>query len=53
MSEEPQPAPEPDRRDPRSKPVPPPFRPNMDLIGYIEEGQRPPKRRKGHRSDRQ
>ncbi len=28
----------------RSRPEPPPFRPNKDLIGYIEKGQKPPAR---------
>jgi len=27
-----------------SRPEPPPFRPNKDLIGYIEKGQKPPVR---------
>ncbi len=27
----------------KNRPEPPPFRPNKDLIGYIEKGQRPPK----------
>jgi hypothetical protein len=34
------PAPQPSR----SRPEPPPFRPNNDLIGYIEKGQKPPVR---------
>jgi hypothetical protein len=25
----------------KSRPEPPPFRPNKDLIGYIEKGQKP------------
>jgi hypothetical protein len=32
----PEPAAEPDQ------PPPPPYRPDKDLIGYIEKGQRPP-----------
>ena len=28
----------------KSRPEPPPFRPNKDLIGYIEKGQKPPVR---------
>jgi hypothetical protein len=28
----------------KSRPEPPPFRPNKDLIGYIEQGQKPPVR---------
>ncbi len=28
----------------KSWPRPPPFRPNMDLIGNIEKGQKPPVR---------
>lgn len=28
----------------KSRPEPPPFRPNKDLIGYIEKGQRRPVR---------
>ena len=28
----------------KSRPDPPPFRPNKDLIGYIEKGQKPPVR---------
>ncbi len=28
----------------KSRPEPPPFRPNKDLIGYIEKGQKPPAR---------
>jgi hypothetical protein len=27
-----------------SRPAPPPFRPNKELIGYIEKGQKPPVR---------
>jgi hypothetical protein len=29
---------------PPSRPAPPPFRPNKELIGYIEKGQKPPVR---------
>jgi hypothetical protein len=29
-------------KEPASRPEPPPFRPDMDLIGYIEKGQRHP-----------
>jgi hypothetical protein len=25
-----------------ARPAPPPYRPNMELIGYIEKGQQPP-----------
>jgi hypothetical protein len=28
----------------KSRPEPPPFRPNKELIGYIEKGQKPPVR---------
>ncbi len=28
----------------KSRPEPPPFRPNKDLIGYFEKGQKPPVR---------
>lgn len=27
--------------EPPARPAPPPFRPNRELIGYIERGQRP------------
>lgn len=29
---------------PPRRPAPPPFRPNKELIGYIEKGQKPPVR---------
>jgi hypothetical protein len=35
-----QPAP---RDSPSERPAPPPYRPNKELIGYIERGQKPPK----------
>jgi hypothetical protein len=28
--------------EPVSRPEPPPYRPDKDLIGYIEKGQKPP-----------
>jgi len=31
---------------PFSRPEPPPYRPRMDLIGYIERGQNPPAERR-------
>lgn len=36
--------PQPKGSTPASRPAPPPFRPNKELIGYIEEGQKPPLR---------
>jgi hypothetical protein len=39
-----EPAPAPSQHEPAPRPAPPPFRPNKDLIGYIEKGQRPPTR---------
>jgi hypothetical protein len=27
--------------EPASRPEPPPYRPDMDLIGYLEKGQKP------------
>jgi hypothetical protein len=27
---------------PNSRPEPPPYRPDKDLIGYVERGQKPP-----------
>jgi hypothetical protein len=40
-----QPAPAPSEQQPTPRPAPPPYRPNKDLIGYIERGQQPPTRR--------
>jgi hypothetical protein len=34
--------------EPANWPAPPPYRPDTDLIGYIEEGQKPLRRRLGH-----
>lgn len=34
------------------RPEPPPFRPNRDLIGYMEKGQRPATRRSPQRDTR-
>jgi hypothetical protein len=28
--------------EPANRPEPPPYRPDVDLIGYIEKGQKPP-----------
>jgi hypothetical protein len=36
------PAPAPSQQPPTTRPAPPPYRPNKDLIGYIEKGQKPP-----------
>lgn len=33
----------PTQNEPPARPAPPPYRPNEDLIGYIERGQTPPK----------
>jgi hypothetical protein len=38
----PQSVPAPQPQPAKSRPEPPPFRPNKDLIGYIEKGQKPP-----------
>ncbi len=35
---------QPNGSTPPSRPAPPPFRPNKELIGYIEKGQKPPVR---------
>jgi hypothetical protein len=35
---------QPNGSTPPSRPAPPPFRPNKELIGYIEKGQKPPTR---------
>lgn len=29
--------------EPANRPEPPPYRPDVDLIGYIEKGQKPPR----------
>lgn len=34
--------PQPNGSAPPNRPAPPPFRPNKELIGYIEKGQKPP-----------
>lgn len=45
MSEKPTPQnPQPNGSSPSGRPTPPPFRPNKELIGYIEKGQKPPAR---------
>jgi hypothetical protein len=44
MSDEKAPPSAPAPQPAKSRPEPPPFRPNKELIGYIEKGQKPPVR---------